>query len=154
MNPASTVEHRTGDLFAQPDLQALAQGVNCQGAMGSGIAPIFRRRDEDMYEDYRAMCWHGELRPGGLHAWRSADGTWIYNMASQDRTGADARLDAIEESLTAAVNHAEANGVSAIGLPRIGAGIGGLEWADVLEVFEKVAATTTVRLVVVSLPGA
>lgn len=147
------VEHRTGDLFGQPDLPALAQGVNCLGRMGAGIAVVFRRTWTDMFMDYSRACETGALRVGGLHVWRDpVTGTWIYNLASQHYTGRDARLDAIESSLTAAVAHAEANEVTAIGFPRIGAGIGGLDWGDVLEVFEKVAVTTTVRLVVVSLP--
>lgn len=147
------VEYRTGDLFDQPDLTALAQGVNCYGVMGSGIAPLFRRRDEAMYRDYRNQCVAGFLRPGDLHVWQHADGSWLYNLASQDRPGPDARLDAIEKSLTAAVAHAEEVDVPAIGMPRIGAGIGGLAWDDVRAVIEKVAATTTVRIVVVTLPG-
>lgn len=146
------VEYRTGDLFDQPDLSALAQGVNCHGVMGAGIARIFRRRDEAMYRDYRDQCLTGFLRPGGMHAWQGTDGSWTYNLASQDRPGPDARLDALEQSLTSAVAHAEQVGVPAIGLPCIGAGIGGLMWDDVRAVIEKVAATTTVRLVVVTLP--
>lgn len=41
-NPA--VEYRIGDLFAQDDVDAIGHGVNCVGAMGAGIAVVFRRR--------------------------------------------------------------------------------------------------------------
>jgi O-acetyl-ADP-ribose deacetylase (regulator of RNase III) len=39
-----SIEARTGDLFAQPDLTALAHGCNCAGAMGKGIAVPFKQR--------------------------------------------------------------------------------------------------------------
>lgn len=160
-------EHRIGDLFAQPDLDpatsALAQGVNCIGVMGAGIAPVFKRIfGEDMFEDYRTSCRSGALTVGGLHVWRSPDATlpWLYNLASQHDKGRDARLDAIESSLTAAIDHAEESGVSsgvwisAIALPRVGAGIGGLAWPDVKDIYDRLGSRTDVRLISVSLPNA
>lgn len=151
-----TVEHRVGDLFQQTDLSAIGQGVNCIGEMGSGIAPIFRRiwGPEGMFDEYRDLCLSGGLRVGGLHAWQARSGVWIYNMASQHDKGKDARYDAIESSLTLALEHAGRHGVPSIGLPRIGAGIGGLRWDEVLAVIEKVATDSPVRVVCVSLPGA
>ncbi len=49
------------------------------------------------------------------------------------------------------MGHAEEHGIAQIGLPRIGAGIGGLEWDDVLAVIDEIGADTDVELVVVSL---
>lgn len=149
-----TVEHRTGDLFAQTDLPAIGQGVNTQGKMGSGIAPVFKRYWPDMYEEYRQRCLNGELTVGGLHTWQAPSGVWIYNLASQQQTGRDARLDAIESSLALAIAHAHAHEVTAIGVPRIGAGIGGLRWDDVLGVIHSLADNDPVRIVCVSLPNA
>ena len=68
---------------------------------------------------------------------------WIYNLATQKQPGADARLDAIDASVRAAVEHARANDVATIYLPRIGAGIGGLRWEDVWETLEAVSTTTS-----------
>jgi O-acetyl-ADP-ribose deacetylase (regulator of RNase III) len=149
-----SVEHRTGDLFAQTDLDAIAQGVNGRGQMGKGIAPIFKRYWPEMYAEYRYLCLSGQLSVGGLHAWQTAKGKWLYNMCTQQNIGRDARLDAVESSLIAVLAHATENGVSSVGLPRIGAGIGGLRWADVLAVIEQVAGDHPVRVVVVSLPDA
>jgi O-acetyl-ADP-ribose deacetylase (regulator of RNase III) len=149
-----TVEHRTGDLFAQTDLAAIGQGVNCKGQMGRGIAVMFKRYWPEMYSEYRYLCISGKLRVGGLHAWQTAKGNWIYNLASQHNIGRDARLDAIESALTLALEHATRHGVPSVGLPRIGSDIGGLNWSDVLTVIEKVADDSPVRVVCVSLPGA
>lgn len=149
-----SVEHRTGDLFQQTDLAAIGQGVNCKGQMGRGIAVRFKQIWSDNYSEYRYLCMSGRLRVGGLHAWQAPSGVWIYNLASQHNIGRDARLDAIESALTLALEHAVQHDVPSLGLPRIGSDIGGLNWADVLAVIEKVAGDHPVRVVCVSLPGA
>lgn len=146
----------TGDLFTTPDLDALAHGVNCAGAMGAGIARGFRRRWPAMYRDYRAECDASRLRPGYLFAWRG-DGVphWIYNLATQDRPGARASHEFVMAALIRMVRFAatKRDPIRRIGLPRIGCGIGGLDWADVRETIVEVGADTAIELVVVSLPG-
>lgn len=147
------LEHRTGDLFAQTDLDAIGHGCNTMGKMGGGIAVLFRRYYPDMFTEYRRLCLSGDLSVGGMFAWETAKGKWIYNLASQQRTGRDARIEAIEASLDLALVHATEHGVTSIGLPRIGAGIGGLRWPDVQAAITEVAAPSPVRVVLVSQPG-
>jgi O-acetyl-ADP-ribose deacetylase (regulator of RNase III) len=48
---------------------------------------------------------------------------------------------------------AERRKVPRLGIPRIGAGLGGLPWPDVAAVLRGAAAKSVVELVVVSLPG-
>jgi O-acetyl-ADP-ribose deacetylase (regulator of RNase III) len=144
------VEYRTGDLFEQ-GLPALAHGVNCRGGMG-GIAGVFAAKWPRMRDEYQAVCSIGALQPGDVLPWTAPDGTLVYNCATQLEPGADARLDAIQDSLAAAVHDAEARGIDQIGMPRIGAGIGGLQWPEVQEAVEQVGALTPATLVVVSLP--
>lgn len=147
------IEYRTGNLFAS-GLPAIGHGVNCRGVMGAGIAGQFRRRWPAMYTAYRAECRAGRLQLGGLHVWRCrGSGMWVYNLATQDRPGPHATLHAVEASLTAAVEHAAQHGIPHIGIPRIGAGIGGLHWPDVAAVIRGVAETSQVAIVVVTLPG-
>ena len=45
-------EYVSGDLFDNAhDAQAFAQGCNCQGSMGAGIAKTFRSRMQEEDED-------------------------------------------------------------------------------------------------------
>lgn len=147
-----SLELRTGDLFDQHDVDALAHGVNCHGVMGSGIAPQFRRRQPVMYAAYRKACLEGDLTLGSMFPWQLPNGRWIYNLASQDQPGRNAKLPAIEQAVTAAVEHAAAHEVRSIAMPRIGAGIGGLRWTDVHDLLDRLSNSTPVRLVVVTLP--
>lgn len=147
-----TVEHRTGDLFLQ-GLNALGHGVNCQGYMGAGIARKFRYRWPDMYTQYQQRCQARLLRPGGLFTWVSPRGFVVYNLASQLEPGPCATLPAIRSSMAAAIAHAETNDVDAFGIPRLGAGLGGLDWHEVEPVIHEVADASSVTVVVVTLPS-
>ena len=140
----------TGDLFGL-DLPALGHGCNCAGAMGAGIAVVFRKRYPAMYREYRRRCTAGEFRPGDVFVWEAPD-LVVYNLATQPVPGPTARLDAIEASVRAALADAEVRELPRLGIPRLGAGLGGLDWSDVAPVLGRVADDSTVELVVVSLP--
>jgi O-acetyl-ADP-ribose deacetylase (regulator of RNase III) len=143
---------RTGDLFDQPDVGALAHGVNLRGAMG-GLAGVVERRFPAAAAAYRAACASGELALGDALWTRDGD-RWIVHLATQVDPGADARLDAVEGAVARLCRTAPDHGVARVALPRIGAGIGGLAWDHVREVLATVAEAHPVELVVVSLPDA
>jgi O-acetyl-ADP-ribose deacetylase (regulator of RNase III) len=143
---------REGDLFLQTDLDALAHGVNCRGVMGAGIAVGFKVLDRPMFEAYREICYAGELRPGNIFPWKTDSGIVVYNIASQDKPGREARYFALTLGLQRAVEHAEKVGVRSIGMPRIGCGIGGLEWEKVKDLMNDISEETSVKLVVVTPP--
>lgn len=148
-----TYAEATGDLF-EMDFDAYGHGVNCVGVMGSGIAPFFRDLDKNMYQTYQYLCAGGGLIPGTVMPWRLNNDRYVYNLATQFRLGNDARLDAVERSVQQMFYHAEQMGVETIGIPRIGCGIGGLDWKDVRMVLLDVAESTSkVTLTAVTLPG-
>ena len=118
--------------------------------MTGGIARAFRAKDEQMYDEYRRLCRSGEFTLGGFFAWTCADGTVVYNLATQQHPGPDARLDAIRTSVTAMLADAEQRGLPEVGVPRIGAGIGGVHWDDVRAVLEQAGADSGVVLSIVT----
>ncbi|GIF17248.1 macro domain-containing protein [Actinoplanes teichomyceticus] len=144
------VEHRTGDLLAS-QLPAIAHGVNCRGIMGAGIARQIRNRWTHLYDSYRTACRTGHLTIGGMHVWQTPDGMTVYNLATQDRPGPHARIDAVQHAVAGMLADAEQRGITAIGLPQIAAGIGGLRWPDVESVLTTAATGSPVRLIFYSL---
>lgn len=145
------ITYVTGDLFEIEGLDALAHGVNCEGRMGKGIAKEFKRRWPRMYEIYRRYCYRGKLHPGDVIGFETSSGLWVYNCATQHHVGATATLEAVHDSLEAMIDIAVPKGIKRIGLPRIGAGIGGLKWGAVKHLLEQLD-TKGIELVVVSLP--
>jgi O-acetyl-ADP-ribose deacetylase (regulator of RNase III) len=137
----------TGDLFAHEGLGAIAHGCNCAGAMGKGIAVQFRQRFPRMYAAYKQRCAEGRFNLGDVFAW-SEDGLTIFNLGTQKTWRAKADLSAIETAVRSMVRLAEEAGIARIGLPRIGAGLGGLPWTDVRAVLTDIGNATNVELVV------
>lgn len=129
--------HLTGDLFSTP-LRIIAHGVNTRGVMGAGIAAAFRGRWPQMYRDYRDVCQSGELVPGDVFFWTAPDGLVIANMATQDDPGPNARLEWVESAALRVASYTSRLGDVRVALPRIGCGIGGLEWKDVTWTLDRV----------------
>jgi len=143
---------RRGDLFAADDLEALAHGVNCRGVMGAGIAKAFRTRWPEMYHGYRSLAEEGTLQPGGVYTYRGTPAyKAIFNLCSQERPGPDAKLRWIASSVANMVHIAEEEDILSIGIPRVGCGIGGLDWIEVRMLLETIANESSVELVAFSL---
>jgi O-acetyl-ADP-ribose deacetylase (regulator of RNase III) len=143
----------TGDLF-DLGLPAIGHGCNCAGAMGAGIAVEFKRRFPGMYLEYRRRCLHGSFRLGDIFVWDRDPGVVVYNLATQPMPRPSASLDAIATSARAALADAEQRGLARLGVPRLGAGLGGVVWPEVATVLRRAGKDSSVELVVVSLPPA
>lgn len=135
-----------GDLLDQP---AFGHGCNIAGSMGGGVARQVRDRYPDLHDEYLDRCREGRFPLGSAWAWTSESGQVVYNLATQVHPGPDARLETVRSSVTDLLREAAQRGVDEVGLPRLGAGIGGLEWHDVLAVLEELDAASPVGLVVV-----
>ena len=144
---------RTGNLFEATGLDAIAHGVNCQGVMGAGIALQVAKLWPDVVPPYRQMCLEHRFFPGDVFDYVANDGqdTVIYNLATQNRIGPDAKLRYVAWTLAAMLEMAEGDGIKTIGMPRIGCGIGGLEWVEVRMIVELLASESAIEVVVFSL---
>ncbi len=136
-----------GNLFTYPGLDAVVHGCNCAGAMGKGIALEFKRRWPDMYREYRTRCLNDLFHPGDIFVWQAGDIT-IFNLGTQKSWKTKAEPEAIRQSLSAMIVQATQMGIMTIGLPRIGAGLGGLQWEEVKAIITELAEDPGVTLVV------
>jgi O-acetyl-ADP-ribose deacetylase (regulator of RNase III) len=136
-----------GDMFAREGLRAWGHGCNCAGAMGAGIAVAFKQRFPRMFEEYRARCADARFGLGDVFVWSEGELT-VYNLGTQEHWRKKTQLPALAKAVAKMVSLAEKGGVAKIGLPRIGAGLGGLDWPKVRAVLEQAGSATRVELVV------
>lgn len=164
-----------GDLFdPSHNFSALAQGVNCQGVMGAGIAPKFKALWPTMFDEYRDICQrYGPALTGLLSKhWtpnKSLETSWdyekesvttplwyggvIYNLFTQNMPGPDASYRQLQSCMIQMVLDADDEGIETIGVPLIGGGLGGLEPHNVREIMMSVALTSEVEVVLVERPN-
>lgn len=165
-----------GDLFDPThDFTSLAQGTNCRGVMGAGIAVPFKTRYPDMFEDYEALCLKAShLLPGTAQVWLTQVGDPrrdVINVFSQYNPGrGNASIDylerglhSMEQQLNLLTNSAEDilgaafPGVDTrtpfnVGLPLIGGGIGGLERHNIIHIMESVLSDSEHEYTLVEQP--
>lgn len=139
------IERAKGDLF-DAGLPALAHGVNCVGAAGTGLTREFWRRWPAMHRIWRARCREGHLLPGDVFGW--AGPPRIYNLAVQMRPGSAVTLGAVEVSVARMLATAEAAEVAKVGMPRLGCVAGGLRWIEVSGLLDDLSAASPVQLIV------
>lgn len=133
---------------------AIAHGVNMKGDMAGGIARSIAIMYPSAEEEYNQFCKAERARLGGVFISNINPGIEgkphrLYNLFTQIEPGRDARLSALEVSVNRMVDMAVASGVETIAMPRIGCGIGGLDWEDVKPIL--VAASNNVNFVVCTL---
>lgn len=153
----SKLTEHEGDLFSST-APALGHGVNCFASMGAGIAVQFRQRYPEMYEAYRQECFARRLLPGNVYWWTAVNVETqeelrhIANISSQEHPGRNATMPFLIDGVTKALEYCEANNLATLALPRIGCGIGGLQYTEqVLPALEELATNSPVDIEVWSL---
>lgn len=136
------IERTTGNLL-EAQAQALVNTVNCVGVMGKGIALQFKQAFPDNYAFYRAACERGEVRPGQMLVYDSGQmlqPRYIVNFPTKRHWKDRSRIEDIEAGLEALVREVQSRGIRSIAIPPLGAGSGGLDWADVRPRIERAFA--------------
>jgi len=89
----------------------------------------------------------GQFNLGDVFMWREDD--WVvFNLGTQKTWGAKAELKAIESSVNTMVQLAAGLKIDKIGIPKIGAGLGGLEWQPIKDILIKIGNSTDIELIV------
>lgn len=125
--------------FAQGNLlearaEALVNTVNTVGVMGKGIALMFKERFAENFRRYAAACKAGEVRTGRMFITEinELDGPrWIVNFPTKQHWRAPSRLEWIVEGLQDLRRFLIDRKVKSVAIPPLGAGNGGLDWAEV-----------------------
>lgn len=125
------IRYVKGDLL-DSNMRVIAHGCNCRGVMGSGIAKQIRARYNNVYEVYRLKHSVMGLDLGSILPVRTLDGRTVVNCMTQMGYG-DSGIqhvdyDAIDKCMAAINNQVESWEVTEVGMPRIGAGLGGGDW--------------------------
>ena len=122
----------------------VAHGVNCQRRMGSGVALAIKRQWPIIFKKYMAQSYGKSMlgRADCISVTPVSFNMFVCNCYTQQFYGPGDRKyaseDAIEESLKKVFSLAHDFELD-IYLPKIGAGLGGLDWeTEVLPIIERI----------------
>ncbi|AAW74341.1 macro domain-containing protein [Xanthomonas oryzae] len=121
--------------------EALVNTVNTVGVMGKGIALMFKERFKENFLRYAAACKDNQVRIGKIFVTEvnELDGPrWIINFPTKQHWRGDSRIEWITEGLQDLHRFLIENKVKSIAIPPLGAGNGGLDWAEVRPLIEEV----------------
>lgn len=129
----ANIEIRTGDIF-KADADAIVNTVNCVGIMGRGIALQFKNAYPANFKAYKAACDAKQVQPGRMFVFETGKFTprFIINFPTKRHWKGKSRIEDIEAGLVALAQEISDRGIKSVAIPPLGAGLGGLEWDDVL----------------------
>lgn len=114
-----------GNIF-NADTQTVVNTINCVGAMGKGIALIFRMLYPDMYRKYREYCRKGMIDVGKLWLYKS-ENQWVLNFPTKKDWRYPSKIEYISDGLDKFVATYKEKGITSISFPLLGTFNGGLD---------------------------
>jgi len=136
------IRYTTGNLL-DARVDALVNTVNTVGVMGKGIALMFKERFPDNYRRYAAACKAKEVQTGRMFITEASelDGPrWIVNFPTKQHWRSPSRMEWVAAGLQDLRRFLIEHHVKSVAIPPLGAGNGGLDWADVRRQIEAALA--------------
>lgn len=124
--------------------------VNCKGVMGKGLALQAKQKWPRMFESYKSFCegacpsYPEGLEPGGVVCIQHEPNKYIACLATKDDWRNPSKLEWVETGLKQLVIMSMQVNLSRIAIPKIGCGLGGLDWCDVKEKVIKTFGDTAI----------
>lgn len=115
-----------GDIF-KSNMQTIINPINCVGVMGKGLALSFKQKYPEMYIDYKTRCNNNQVKIGEPYLYKT-DSVWILNFPTKKHWKEKSKIEYITTGLDYILNHYEEFGITSLAIPKIGAGLGGLDW--------------------------
>ena len=123
-----------GNIF-NSDCEFLVNPVNCVGIMGKGLALEFKNKYPLNFEIYKKACDNASFNIGNLLI-VPVDNKFIVNFPTKKHWRNKSDLEFIKiglEELKVAIK--EFN-IKSIALPKLGCGLGGLDWNEVFDLIK------------------
>lgn len=126
--------HYTKGNLLDAQTEALVNTVNEVGAMGKGIALMFRAGFPENTKAYEEACRRHEVRVGHMFVTRNPDlmgPRWIINFPTKKHWRQPSKLEWVKDRLKDLARVIQDNAIQSVALPPLGCGNGGLQWSQV-----------------------
>lgn len=131
------IKYKTGDLIELAHtFDVIAHGCNCYHTMGAGIAYYIKEAFPEAYYEADCNTPYGDKNKLGWYSSYSYSDLTVVNLYTQFSAGGTRAVDytAVRKCMKALKN--TFSGYT-IGLPKIGAGLGGGDWSVIEKIIEE-----------------
>lgn len=129
-----------GDIF-KSKCEALVNPVNIKGIMGKGLALAFKTKYPAHFENYKRACQNGEMTTDKVLAYQEKNGPMIICLATKADWRDSSKIEYVSAGLDDLVKQIETLGIRSVAIPKLGCGLGGLDWNKVRPlIIEKLSA--------------
>ncbi len=125
--------------------QVIVHGLAPNDPMNQGLALSLHEKYPAMHKDFHHWCHQNQKKsqPGATWVWGGAEGVRIVNLITQeggyhhgDKPG-HATVKHVRDSLKELVKIHKKEKFTSMALPKLGTGVGGLDWDDVFPVIKE-----------------
>lgn len=129
-----------GDMF-NSKCEALVNPVNTKGVMGKGLALAFKTKYPAHFANYQRACKSGEMTTEKVLAYQEINGPMIICLATKADWRDSSKIEYVSAGLDDLVNQIKVLGIRSVAIPKLGCGLGGLDWGKVRPlIVEKMSA--------------
>ncbi len=131
---------KDADILKAP-AQVVVSSVTTAGAMAQGLAAQVARAYPDVEQEYKEALAQGNLDIGKVWVVQPKDAPYVVVLFPTSREASrKSDLTYIAAGLKALKEVVKSHGWKSIAMPKLGTGVGGLEWEDVKEQIVKLLA--------------
>lgn len=134
-------------------IDAFINPVNCRGVMGNGLAKEVKRLFPNVFKIYREKCLADEFHIGTIQIVSTGDTLvkYIINFPTKYNWNKPSKLEYIEIGLINLLKELENYpNINTILIPKLGCGLGGLDWSEVESIFKNILTTSSKKFIVSS----
>ena len=142
------------DIFDYLKCDAWVNPVNTVGVMGAGLAKAFADKFPDMFADYMEYCNAGLLQIGKLHVYQIVENCpfqhpkYIINFPTKKHWKEPSKYEYLEAGLEILEEKCQKLKIFRVAMPKLGCGLGGLEWDKVFELIREKLSDSDLQVVV------
>lgn len=129
VNRLNNISYIKGDIF-NSQCDCLVNPVNTVGVSGRGLALEFKKRYPSMFELYKSQCQSGKFKIGLVlfYKLKTGDKKTICVFPTKEHWRHPSNRSYIEGGLKAFINYYQSLEIKSVAFPKLGCGLGGLNW--------------------------
>ena len=139
------IHYKTNENILESNTQVLVNPVNCVGVMGKGLALQFKGKFPDYFKDYKYRCTKDRVKLGRVNPYclDKDNNKWLVSFPTKYHWRDKSEISSIKSGLSGLRNFCVNFRVISVAIPKLGCGLGGLDWNDVKPLVEEVFGDVT-----------